>query len=161
MEENAQELETTQEEATEEAQTTEETTDWKAEARKWEARAKENKKAAEELEAIKQERMTESEKLQARAEAAEGELAALKAEAERTQAAQAIAAKSGVPMELLLFCADVDAMEAFAEKYQVENQAPPAAPRAQQSRIARGVPEAKEENRDVFARIAAEQLHMN
>lgn len=160
MEENEKQVEATQEEATNEPQGAEETTDWKAEARKWEQRAKENKSAKDELEAIKQERMSESEKLQARAEAAEGELAALKAEAERTQAAQAIAAKTGVPMELLLFCGNADAMEQFAEKYNAENQAPPAAPKAQTSRISRGVPDAKEETRDTFARIAAEQLRL-
>ena len=157
MDENKQ-AEELQEEVAEEAQTTEETTDWKAEARKWEQRAKENKKAAEELEAIKQERMTESEKLQARAEAAEGELAALKAEAERAQAAQAIATRSGVPLELLLYCANTEQMEQFAETYKAANEQPPAAPKAPASRLSRGVPEAQLDNREKFAQLIANQL---
>ena len=42
--------------------------DWKALARKWEQRAKENRRAAEELEKLRQERMTEAEKAVAEAE---------------------------------------------------------------------------------------------
>lgn len=42
--------------------------DWKALARKWEQRAKENRRAAEELEKLRQERMTETEKAVAEAE---------------------------------------------------------------------------------------------
>lgn len=44
-------------------------TDWKAEARKWEQRAKENRQAATELEKQRQATMTESEKAIAEAEA--------------------------------------------------------------------------------------------
>lgn len=40
-------------------------TDWKAEARKWEDRAKENKSASEELASIKAAQMTETERLNA------------------------------------------------------------------------------------------------
>lgn len=155
-----------QEEVAEELHNTEESTDLeaelsklKAESRKWEARAKENKAAADELAALKAEQMTESEKLQARAEAAESELAQLKAESERTQAAAEIAAKEGVPLDLLLFCTDREHMEHFAETYKAANAAPPAAPKAMASRINRGVPEAQQDNREVFAEMLSE--HMN
>lgn len=70
-------------------------TDWVAEARKWEERAKENKKTAEanaaaakELERLKQERMTEQERLQSRAEAAERRVQELE-EAEQRRNAEA------------------------------------------------------------------------
>jgi hypothetical protein len=49
-------------------------TDWKAEARKWEQRAKENKTAAERLAELEESQKTESQKLAERAEAAEREL---------------------------------------------------------------------------------------
>lgn len=46
----------------------EDTTDWKAEARKWETRAKENRTAAQELEKRQRESMSEAEKAVAEAE---------------------------------------------------------------------------------------------
>lgn len=154
-----QQVEAMQNEVQEESHEESETTDWKAEARKWEARAKENKAAADELASIKAERMTESEKLTARAEKAEKELAALKAESERASAAQEISKETGVPVDLLMFCADKAAMEAFAEKFKESE--PKAAPRVSGSRISKGVPEAAETARDMFARIAGEQLGMD
>lgn len=45
-------------------------TDWKSQARKWEQRAKENSKAAQELEKIRRDQMTEQQKLEADAKAA-------------------------------------------------------------------------------------------
>lgn len=48
---------------------TEDATDWKAEARKWEQRAKDNQKAARELEQQRQASMTEAERAVAEAEA--------------------------------------------------------------------------------------------
>ncbi len=51
------------------ADPTEDKTDWKAEARKWETRAKENKAAASELEKQRQASMTEAERAVAEAEA--------------------------------------------------------------------------------------------
>ena len=49
-------------------------TDWKAESRKWEARAKENKSAAEKLAELQEAEKTELEKALARAEEAESKL---------------------------------------------------------------------------------------
>lgn len=128
-------------------------TDWKAEARKWEARAKENRSAAEELEALKAAQMSEQEKLTARAEAAEKKLKALEAEAARKQSAAAIAEAKGVPVDLLMYCADEEAMESFAEKYMAE-QKTHSAPSASTSRIVRDQ-DAKVSTRDQFAADAA------
>ena len=90
-------------------------TDWKAEARKWEARAKKSAQAELELEALKQSQMTEQEKATKRAEEAEKQLAELKAETQRLADAREIAERDGIPVNLLEFCADREAMEAFAK----------------------------------------------
>lgn len=134
-------------------------TDWKAEARKWEKFAKENKAAKDELDALKAERMSESEKLQARAEKAEAQLKELAAEKEREGAASEISKKTDVPRELLIFCKDKDAMEAFAEAFAsvVQQHAVHSAPQARRSRIMRDS-ETPTSNRDVFAEMAAKLL---
>lgn len=79
-------------------------TDWKAEARKWEARAKESKKdadanksAAERLAEIEAANQTEAEKAATRAEAAEKRAAELEAQVLRAE----IANTKGVPAALL------------------------------------------------------------
>ena len=114
-------------------------TDWKAEARKWEARAKKSEAAEAELDALKQAQMTEQEKATARAEKAEAELAEVKAEQQRMADAREISERDGIPLELLEFCADAEAMEAFAAKYKAANPPQPvrAAPKSQGSRIVR------------------------
>ena len=97
-------------------------TDWKAEARKWEALAKKGKAAEDELAKLKEAQMTEQEKANARAEKAEAELAEMKAEAARLQSAREISAKNSVPAELLEFCADAEQMEAFCKVYREVQQ---------------------------------------
>ena len=77
------------------------TTDWKAEARKWEARAKENNKAAEELAELKEAQLSESEKATKRAEKAEAELAEFKAHAEHTHMITEVSEATGIPASLL------------------------------------------------------------
>lgn len=129
-------------------------TDWKAEARKWEKRAKESASAAKELEALKAERMSESERLQARAEKAEAELSKLTAEREVAEAATEVSKKTEVPRELLLFCKDREAMEAFAEIYAAQQGTVHAAPPARKSRVVREN-ETPMTNRDVFAEMAS------
>ena len=113
------------------------TTDWKAEARKWEARAKKSEAAEAELDALKQAQMTEQEKITQRAEKAEAELAQVKAEQQRIAHAREIAERDNVPAELLEFCADAEAMEDFSRAYLAAN--PPkqvhAAPQSSGSRI--------------------------
>lgn len=132
-------------------------TDWKAEARKWEDRAKKGMAAEKELAAMKEAQMTEQEKATARAEKAEAELLALKAEQARLQAARDLAADEGVPSELLEFCADAEAMARFCKVYKA-NQAPvhSAAP-SMSSRVVREGGAAT--NRDKFAEFAASQLN--
>lgn len=87
------------------AEPAKEKTDWKAEARKWEARAKENKGASDELEKIKKAQMTELEKAQAEAEEAKKEAAKLKAEKDRNEALKQAADGAGVDIELLALMA--------------------------------------------------------
>lgn len=120
-------------------------TDWQAKyeamrqhSRDWEKKAKENAAAASELEALKQANLTEQEKANARAEKAESELAALKAEAQRKEDARAIADETGVPLELLEYCADKDAMEQFVRVYQAKQPTVHAAAPAVGSRVHRG-----------------------
>lgn len=128
-------------------------TDWKAEARKWEERAKKSLAAEEELAKLKQAQMTEQEKAIARAEEAETKLAQLEAEKARADAARRISDESGVPLSLLEFCTDEAAMEKFAALYK-ESQPQPepvhAAARADGSRIIRGN-EHKPTTREQFA----------
>ena len=127
--------------------------DWKAESRKWEKLAKRNKDAAAELETLKQTQMTEQERLQSRAEKAEAELAKLTAERERMAAVREVAESSGVPADLLAFCADRDAMEQFAEAYGAHAHTP-SAPKAPSKRIVRDS-DTPLSTRDVFAEMAA------
>lgn len=134
----------------------EEETDWKAESRKWEARAKKNSAAAEELEKLKLAQMSEQEQLKARAEKAEARIAELEAEALRKATAQRLSAEKHIPIDLLLFCATEEDMERFAEAYSAQPQTP-SAPSAPASRIQRG--EGKRSNEDIFAQFFDEQLN--
>lgn len=110
-------------------------TDWKAEARKWEARAKKSAQAEAELEALKQAQMTEQEKEKARADKAEQELAMMRAENQRLADAAEISARDGIPQSLLNFCADREAMERFAKEYKQAQPTIPAAAATTGTRI--------------------------
>lgn len=72
-------------------------TDWKAEARKWEQRAKENKSAAEKLAELEESKKTELEKERDRAKAAEQRATLAEQVALKTR----IAAETNVPIEVL------------------------------------------------------------
>lgn len=72
-------------------------TDWKAEARKWEQRAKENTEAAKKLADIEEANKTEIQKAQDRAAAAEQRAT----QAEQTALKVRIAAEMNVPVEVL------------------------------------------------------------
>ena len=120
-------------------------TDWKAKydemrthMRDWEKKAKANQSAADELEKIRAEQMTEQERERARADAAEAELAALKAEKEHLEAAQRIASDSGIPLDMLLCCADEEAMTNFAAVYAKETRVSAAPSASNSTRIVRG-----------------------
>lgn len=79
------------------AQETTETTDWKALSRKWEARAKENKAALDELGALK----PQLEKLQAERDEFAAKVTAFEAQQERQKTAAEVAEAAGVPVEAL------------------------------------------------------------
>lgn len=134
-------------------------TDWKAEARKWEARAKKSQAAEQELAELKEAQLSEQEKAVKRAEAAENELAALKAEAERLSAAREIGSKEGIPTELLEFCADAEAMQAFAKAYKqaIPDEQVHAAGTAVGSKVNRK--DGKPSTREQFAQFAAQQFN--
>lgn len=76
-------------------------TDWKAEARKWEQRAKENGQAAAELEALKAQSAADLAQAVRRAEEAEAKAAGLEAAAERARTVAAVAAEAGVSAAVL------------------------------------------------------------
>ncbi len=76
-------------------------TDWKAEARKWEGRAKENKSAAEELTKLKEAEKTELEKERDAREKAEGELNQLRHERDLSKWASEVSSETGVPASVL------------------------------------------------------------
>ena len=128
-------------------------TDWKAEARKWERYAKKAQAAEKELEALKQSQMTEQEKEKARADAAEKELAEFKAEKERSDAAHRISKETGVPLDLLFYCSDEQAMNDFAKKYADETHVGSAPTALNGKRIIRGNDQPKT-NSEVFADFA-------
>lgn len=134
-------------------------TDWKAEARKWESRAKENSAAAAELQKLKESQMTELEKAQARAQAAEAEALALKTQKAMFEHAEEVASTKGVPLEFLRLIDDNDKMDQFADlwaKYKAEPAQAPAtihaAPSASAQRLVSSQTP-KTTTRDVFASL--------
>jgi DNA repair ATPase RecN len=139
-------------------------TDWKAKyeemrthSREWEKLAKQNKAAAAELDALKEAQMTEAEKLNARAEKAEAELAAMKAEQAQRERIADVSKETGVPPEILAFCADSERMDdfakavkAFADASGATLQRVPSVAFTAGSRIVSGN-EKKRSNGDIFA----------
>ena len=134
----------------------EESIDWEAkykeavaQSRKWEDRAKANKEKADRWDAYEAEGMSEAEKLAKRAESAEAELAQLRASAKHDADAKEVSKETGIPVHLLAYCADREAMEAFAKEYAADAKKPAAAP-APESRVIRGG-KATTSTRDKFA----------
>ena len=127
--------------------------DMRAHSRDWEKKAKANQSAADELEKLKAAQMSEQERERARADAAEAELARLKAEQSRAEAAQRISAEGGVPLELLMFCADEDAMAEFAKAYERDAHVRSAPSALAGSRIVRGNDKPRD-NGELFAEFA-------
>lgn len=137
-------------------------TDWQAKyeemrghMRDWEKKARANQSAADELEKLKAAQMTEQEKANARAEAAESELAQLKAEKAKRDAADELSSKTGIPVEMLMFCADEEAMNEFAKTYAEKTHTPSAPNAPSASRINRGN-EKKPTNGEIFADFASQ-----
>lgn len=102
-------------EAPKPAEPAQDTTDWKAEARKWEGRSKENSGAAQRLAEIEEAKKTDEQKVTDRIAAAEKRAADLEAQVIRAE----VAAAKGIPAELLHggtkeeFEAAADALIAF------------------------------------------------
>ena len=136
-------------------------TDWKAKyeemrthSRDWEKKAKAYQSAADELEKLKASQMSEQERSNARAEAAEAELQQLKAEIARTDAAMRIANETGVPVEMLMFCADEDAMTEFVKTYEKNTHVSSAPNALGGSRVVRSGSEKPKDNAEIFAEFA-------
>ena len=102
-------------------------TDWKAEARKWETRAKENKSAADRLAEIDEASKTEAEKQAERMAELEKSATAAKVEALRYKHA----AKHGISeedAELFLTASDEETIAKQAERFAARNPATPPPP---------------------------------
>lgn len=103
-----------------------EETDWKAQARKWEERAKANKDAAEELEKLKEAQMSEQEKAAKHTKELEAKLATYEAERQQHEWCVQVAKKTGVPADLLRG-STLDEVQAHADsikQYLQNNQQP-------------------------------------
>lgn len=98
------------------AETPAQETDWKAEARKWEARAKENNSAAQKLAEIEESKKSETQKLQEQLTALQERAAS----AERDRERLAVIAKHGIPEDYhdLVHGTDAESLAASAAKVQ-------------------------------------------
>jgi len=76
-------------------------TDWKAEARKWESRAKENSEARQRLSEIEEASKSEAQKLADRAAAAEAKVAQYESEKQQREWVKAVSDETGVPAGVL------------------------------------------------------------
>ena len=90
------------------------TTDWKAMARKWEARPKESADKARAYDELQEQSKTELQRVQEQAAAYKRQVEDLNAKAELDRARARVAKESGVPAELILG-ADEGEMEANAK----------------------------------------------
>ena len=100
-------------------------TDWKAEARKWEARAKENSKAADRLAEIEEANKSAEQKAAERLAAAEARAAELETKAVRAE----VAAEKGVPVALLNGTSREDLEAAADALLAFRGEAKPATPK--------------------------------
>lgn len=91
-----------------------EETNWKAQSRKWEKRAKANEEAAEELEKLKEAQMSEQEKAAKHTKELEAKLAKYEAEKQQHEWCVQVAKKTGVPADLLRG-STLDEVQAHAE----------------------------------------------
>lgn len=89
-------------------------TDWKAEARKWKRRSKENADKAKAYDELQEQSKTELQRAQEQAAAYKRKVDELSAKAERDAARAKVAKETGVPAELVAGD-DEDAMRAFAK----------------------------------------------
>ena len=113
-------------------------TDWKAESRKWEARAKENSDASAKLAAMDEAAKSDLQKAQDAKTAAEAERDALRQEKQVAQWVAEIAKASGVPAEALRGSTQ-DELQAHADQLKTLI-APPDAPGTPKGAIGPYVP---------------------
>lgn len=104
------------------------TTDWKAEARKWEKRAKENKGAAEKLSAIESDNASRISELEERAAKAEEEAENLRKQRELEEMQEAVATKYDLPRDVINFLKGSTAEELDASAAAVKAIIPTALP---------------------------------
>lgn len=90
------------------------TTDWKAMARKWEARSKENADKARAYDELQEQSKTELQRAQEQAAAYKRQVDELSAKAELAETRAKVAKDTGVPAELISGD-DEESMRAFAE----------------------------------------------
>lgn len=90
-------------------------TDWKAEARKWERRSKENADKAKAYDELQEESKSELQKAKEAAEKAKAELDALKAEKARADLVAKVSKETGVPASLISGD-DEDSMREYAKR---------------------------------------------
>lgn len=105
---------------------------WKKQARKWESLAKKARAAEVELEEMTGGNSPELDEAIKRADRAERELEEMRASIAKSKAARALAAETGVPAELLEFCATTEEMEGMAKAYKAQ------APRIHAAAVATG-----------------------
>lgn len=103
-------------------------TDWKAMARKWEKRAKENSEKAKAFDDAQEANKSDLQKAKDEAAALKKQLADYKAKAVRDEARAKVAQETGVPAALIKG-ADEDEMRDFAQKL-AEWKKPQSAPKA-------------------------------
>ncbi|MGX9349175.1 hypothetical protein [Microbacterium sp. KNMS] len=100
-------------------------TDWKAEARKWEARAKQNVSAAEELEKIREAQKSEEQKRAEREAALEKELSEYKTREQVAKWKSEVSEATGVPAAVLAG-SSLEEIQAHAEVLKPLITQPPA-----------------------------------
>jgi hypothetical protein len=110
-------------------------TDWKAEAKKWETRAKENKSAAERLAALEESQKTEQQKLTERLAEAERERDAVRSEALRLR----IAADKGLTPKQAARLRGSSEEELLADADELLSEFQPAGPRRPSGDIDQGI----------------------
>ena len=103
-------------------------TDWKAEARKWESRAKENSEARQRLSEIEEASKSEAQKLADRAAAAEAKVAQFESEKQQREWVKAVAEATGVPADVLRG-STLEDIQAHADSLKSHISQEPDAPR--------------------------------
>lgn len=134
--------------------------DWKADSRKWEARAKENRKEADELKALLESSRTDSERLEAaekRAKDAEEFVEQAKAELERMQTISKVADEMHVPTSLIRGDTEEEMREYAQSILDFTARSKPSIPRDQGGSAGKPAvtKESIEEIKDPVARVRA------